>query len=79
MIVQKDKAQLYLSKYQNNDFQDWAIMHLIWLGNSFDPNMIESYWLQMKQFTCEKSLPCTRVEVEIFWKKWQIKLPWSKI
>jgi len=56
LIVQEDGAPIYASEYQQQVFDVFEVIRILWLGNSPDLNAIEPYWFWMKRMTMKKSV-----------------------
>lgn len=78
-VVQEDKAPSHSHSAQHKIYNLWAIMRLIWPGNSPDLNAIEPTWYWMKRRTTSKGAPTTRKAATELWLHWWRELPQENI
>ena len=53
-IVQEDNAPAHATHYQQEVYDMWEIIKLLWPGNSPDLNAIEPTWFRMKRETTKQ-------------------------
>jgi hypothetical protein len=71
-LVQEDGAPCHSSRYQQEVFDLWGIIRLLWPPNSPDLNMIEPCWFWIKRYTTKHSPITSRAELKQAWiKYWQ--------
>ena len=68
-LVQEDGAPSHSSRYQQEVFDIWEILRLLWPPNSPDLNMIEPCWFQMKRQTTKRSAITSRAQLKEAWIK----------
>jgi len=56
LIVQEDGAPAHSSQYQQQVFDAYEIIRMLWPGNSPDLNAIEPCWFYMKKQTTRKGV-----------------------
>jgi hypothetical protein len=78
-LVQEDGAGAHASHYQQEIFDIWEILRLLWPGNSPDLNAIEPTWNWMKRKTTEKGCPTRKLQMKEDWLKCWKDMPQEKI
>jgi hypothetical protein len=78
-VIQEDKVTCHASRYQHEVFSLYAVIRLLWPGNSPDLNAIELTWNWMKRKTTEKGCPTSKKQMKADWLKCWDEMPQSKI
>ena len=78
-LVQEDGAGAHASHYQQEVFDLWAVLRLLWPGNSPDLNAIEPTWNYMKRKTTENGGPGGKAEMKKDWLECWKDMPQEKI
>jgi transposase len=78
-VVQEDKAPAHNSRYQDEVWNLYQVIRLLWPGNSPDLNMIEPTWFYMKRETTKLGAPTARITAERVWTRCWNNMPQSKI
>jgi len=78
-LVQEDNAPSHASRYQQEVFDLWEVLRLLWPGNSPDLNAIEPTWFWMKRETTKKGPITSNEQLKKAWIKCWQEMPQEKI
>ena len=77
--VQEDNASSYASRYQQEVYDLFEIMRLIWPANSPDLNAIEPTWFWMKRTITKHGAIYSKEQLQKEWIKCWEEIPQEKI
>ena len=78
-MVQEDNALAHKSHYQEEVYNLWKIMKIIWPGNSPDVNTVKPTWFYIKRETTKKGPTSNRKKLRVRWEECWEDLPQRKI
>jgi transposase len=78
-IVQEDNAPAHKSHYQQEVYNLWKIMKMLWPSNSPDLNAIKRLWYYMKRETTKRGPTSNGKKLRARWEKCWEGIPQAKI